>query len=576
METSERTNRSEATMHHVAMFKARNKRISLMAISACVAVLIVVLIVLGAFFLLLEKPDDGRILSNVYVAGINLGGMTQSEASAALNLAIGNSLSTQDMVVTLPDDKLILTPVDTQAFVNIDDLVEAAYNHGRTGSKLENKLTRANAENKKYVIPLLDYMYLDLDYIRSAVDDFCNNYSSTMIQSTVQLKGTRPDYRTVIADGISLSAVKHQTLQITIGTPQFALDPDMLYKEILDAYSLFQLSFTYQAPAVLEPDPLDAQQLFDTYCVLPEDAHMDSNTFVVTPEVYGYGFDVTQLARLIHRAEYGDTITIQLGFLYPDITEQDLNVNYFQDVLATYTSWDNSTYNSNRHANLKVACAAINGIILKPGESFDFNLVLGPRTTDAGYKSAPSYAGSNSNIIGGGISQIASALRYCALIAGLRVDEYHTHTYAVPYTPMGTDAAISYGTENLVFTNTTPDPIQIFTVYSSGSVVVNIMGTRTTDYLLGIDYQIIDTLIPETVYQYMTEDNVHGYTDGHILQTGLAGYVVEVYVYRYDSVTGEEISRTLLATYTYNRRNQIVVRVGQGEDIEDPGAQAIG
>lgn len=572
MEQKEERTRSELAKQYIDRLKARNKRFSLLAISACAILIVVAITMMGIYFLTQEKPDDGKILKNVYIAGIDLGGMTQEEATNALNLAIGNSLSSQDMVINLPDDRLILSPLDTQAFVNIEELVEAAYQYGRDGTKLQNQITRAKAESQKHVIPLLDYMYLDLAYIRHAVEDFCTGYSSTMTQSTVILKGNRPDYRTVISDGISLSAVKHQTLQINIGYPQFVLEADALYNAILDAYSLFQLNFTYEAPTAQEPDPLDAQAIFDAHCIYPEDAYMDSNTFVVTPEVYGYGFDVAELARLIHRAEYGDTITITLGFLYPDITEEDLNLNYFQDVMAAFTSAGEPTANANRDTNLQVACAAINGVIIKPGERFDFNQILGPRTTDAGYKNAPAYTGSSATIIGGGINQVASALRYCAMMAGLQIDEYHTHTYAVHYTPMGTDAAITYGKENLVFTNNSADPIQIFAAFQNGAVTINIMGTKADDTVLRLEFEVIETLEPETVYQYMTADNVYGYTDGHELQSGITGYVVELYLCTYDTVTGEELSRILLDTCTYNRRNQIVVRIEQGDDLMDPEA----
>lgn len=572
MEQNEQLSRSEQAKRYVDLLKARNNRISLMAISACVILILIAGIMLGIYFLMQEKPDDGRILNNVYVAGVNLGGMSKDEATNALSLAMGDSFSTQNMVVNLPDDRLVLSPLDTQAFVSVEELVDVAYQYGRDGTKLQNQLTRKKAETQKYVIPLLDYMYLDIHFIRQAVDDFCANYSSTMIQSTVILKGNRPDYRTVIADGISLSAVKHQTLQINIGYPQFALEPDVLYEQILDAYSMFRLTFTYEAPTALEPDPLDAQAIFDELCIYPEDAYMDNTTFTVVPEIYGYGFDVSELARRIHRAEYGDTITISLGFLYPDITEEDLNVNYFQDVMANFTSVGDQTTDANRDNNLQVACAAINGLILKPGESFDFNLFLGPRTADAGYKSAPAYTGSTTNIIGGGISQVASVLRYCAILAGLQIDEYHTHSYVIPYTPMGTDAAITYGKENLIFTNSTSDPIQIFAVAHGGSVTVNIMGTKDASTITRLEYAIADTMEPETVYQYMTADNVYGYQDGHVLQAGITGYIVKVYLCEYDAVTGMELSRTLYSSCTYNRRNQIVIRIEQGDDLMDPMA----
>lgn len=569
MEEREHDRRSRSTQRYVALFKARNKRISILAIGACALLLVVALVIVGFSFLSKASEDDGLILDNVYIAGINLGGMNRNEAESALRLTIGDSLSTQNMVVTLPDDTLVLTPVDSQAFVDIADLVDAAYNYGRSGTKLENEITRLRSKERKHFIALLDYMYLDLEGIRRVVNDFCENYSSVLVQTSVSLNGNRPNYRDVIADGIPITSVRHQTLVINMGTPQFYLDADVLYKEILDAYSMFRLEFSYDAPISQVPDTPDAQTLFDTYCTLPEDAVMDGSTFLVTPEVYGYGFDVAEVARLIHRAEYGETITVSLGFLYPEITEEDLNVNFFQDVLATYISSGNSG-NAARNTNLRLACEAINGTILKSGESFDFNRILGPRTTDAGYKSAPTYTGSSTNTVGGGISQVSSALRYCAIIAGLQVNEYHLHTYAVPYTTYGTDAAIIYGSENFVFTNNTADPIQIFTSFIDGNVFVSITGTEERDHTVGIEYEIVEVLEPETTYQYMTEDNVYGYKDGHQLQSGITGYVVDVYICRYDAATGELLSRQLLERCTYNRRDQILVKLVQDDDSMDP------
>ena len=572
MEEREHANRSRNVQRYVALFKARNKSISILAISACAVLLVVALAITGISLLLRDEADDGLILENVYVAHVHLGGMSRGEAESALRLAFGDALSNQNMVVTLPDDQLVLTPVDSQAFLNIEDLVDAAYSHGRSGTKLENRIIRQRAKERPYIITLLDHMYLDLAGVRSAVEDFCRNYSSVMIQTTVSLNGNRPNYRDVIADGIPISSVKHQTLVINIGMPQFTLDPDVLYQEILDAYSMFQLEFTYDAPIAEEPDMPDAQALFDLYCVLPEDAVMNSSTFQVTPEVYGYGFDVAEAARKIHRAEYGDTISIPLNFLYPDITEEDLNMNFFQDVLATFVSPGNNS-DAARNNNLTLACQAINGTILKSGESFNFNLVLGPRTTDAGYKSAPTYHGSSTNIVGGGISQVASALRYCAMMAGLQINEYHLHNYAVPYSPFGTDAAITYGAENLIFTNTTSDPLQIFTSVIDGNVFVSITGTQEQAFTLSIEHEILEVLEPETTYQYMTEDNVYGYKDGYQLQSSITGFVVEVFVCQYDKVTGELISKDSLGIFTYSRRNQILVKLEQGDDLMDPTQQ---
>ncbi len=564
MEERRQPDRTRASRRREALRKARNRRIAALVLGACALALVVALVIILPDYLKQEETDDGLILKNVYVADIYLGGMTRSEAESALRLGIGDSFSTQDMVVRLPNDELVLTPADTQAYVDMEDLVDAAYNYGRSGTKLENKIIRQRAEKHKHYIALLDYMRLNTDNIRSIVEDFCANYNSVMTPTTITLNGNRPDYQDVLSGKIPLSSVQHQTLVITIGTPQFDLVPESLYAEVLDAFSTMTFRFSYTASISLAPEDLDVQALFDEYCSLPQDASIDGDTFVVTPEVYGYGFDMEEVSRMIQLADFGETISIPMGFLYPDITEQELGADFFRHLLASYVSiGDNS--NENRNTNLQLACEAINGIIIKSGETFDFNKIVGPRTADDGYLSAPTYPGSNTETIGGGISQLSSAIHYCAIIAGLQVNESHTHTYAVSYSPFGTDAYVAYGTDNLVFTNTTSDPLMIFASFNSGNVNIRITGTNEQRYQLRVEYEILETLHPETLYQYMTKDNVYGYEDGYQIQSGITGYIVDVYCCQYDA-SGDMVSRQLIGTYTYSRRNEIIVQLEQDGD----------
>ena len=49
-----------------------------------------------------------------------------------------------------------------------------------------------------------------------------------------------------------------------------------------------------------------------------------------------------------------------------------------------------------------------------------------------------------------------------------------------------------------------------------------------------------------------------------------AGYVIQVYSVHYDLATGEEISRTLVDSCSYSRRNEIIIRIEQGEDVMNP------
>lgn len=537
---------------HLAMVKARNKRIILLTVSLCLILVLVAGIWTGLHLLLREPKDDGKILPNVVIAGVSVGDMSKEDAESAIRLSIEPVITKKSMLVRLENDTLELTPELTKITLDVESLVEAAYNYGRTGTRMEQNRARMQANKQTYTIALLPYLQMDLNSIRTTVEAFCGGYSVEMVDPVVEINGQRPNYSTN-------GNVVHQTLTITMGSPESYLDPSALYYEILDAYSLMTMEIIYEVPALIAPEVPNAQDIFDAYCLSPVDATLDPKTYEVTDEVYGYGFDVYALQKRIEQAGFGETIEITLEFLMPDITAKDLTGKLFQDVLATYTGGSTGS-DSNRNKNLATACAALNGLVIKPGETFDLNAALGPRTAERGYVSALTYIGSTTSVIGGGVDQVASILHYCALRAGLRVISHVDHRYAMTYTPMGTSAAMGSG-ENLMFVNTTSQPIRIMAEAYGSNVKITLIGTEEKSYLLDIEVEILEKFEPETVYQIMQKNNVHGYKDGDIIQTGLAGYSVVTYLCKYDRKTGELISKEVLDEIIYERRDIIVIKI---------------
>lgn len=279
-----------------------------------------------------EKPveDDGLILNNVYAAGINLGGLTKEEAKNALHLVTDSTFKKKDMVVKFPDTVLALTPADTGAKLDVDAVAEAAYSYGRTGTREKQHQARKNAANSIYTVDLLPYLDLNWPYIQNAIKEKCSSYSSVMTQPKVTLLGNRPTYN---PDSPDLSVV-HQTLEITIGTPAYCFDPDKLYEQVLDAYSHSIWEVTCSV-ATMMPETLNAEELFREFCITPVDAYLNLENFDVVPEVYGYGFDIAAVQKLIDKADYGQTITVQLDFITPSLTAEELRENMFLDVDAT-------------------------------------------------------------------------------------------------------------------------------------------------------------------------------------------------------------------------------------------------
>lgn len=548
------------------------RRIAFLVLGAALLVAACVGISTLKSILLAQNVDDGLILPNVYVAGVNIGGLAPTDARSALQLALSDSYKSDDLVVNLPGDSLALSPADTGAQLDVNAVVDIAYAYGRDGSDVQNAKTRKEAQTKIYNIALLPHLNLDLDYIYSAVEAFCDSYSIEMTQPTVTIQGQRPEYPHQPEDWNEeengpfepdFESIVHQSLVVTMGTPDFILDPKALYNYVLDAYSLHNMVVSYEAPALTEPEKVDLVAVFEQFCIMPQDAQMDDKTFLVTEEVYGYGFDMEAAAALLDQAAYGQQVTIPLDFLVPDITAEALAGDLFKVVLAEITATCPDVYDENRNINLALACEAINGHVIKSGETFDFNSIIGPCTTNRGYKSAPSFSGSSASVLGGGISQIASALYYCALLSDLTVTQRASHAYAVHYTKPGLDAAISYGSQNLCFVNTTQQPIRVVAIAEGSTVTVQLLGTpnEETDYYIELETVTFATYAANTIYQPMSADNQQGYSDGHVLQSGITGCDIGTYVCKYSLETGELLSRSMITSDHFEKRDEIIVRI---------------
>lgn len=532
------------------------------------SILLVLLIgvIIGMIVYSNRPGDDGKILPNVYAAGIDLGGMSREEAASALHLATDKTFSQKDMVITLPDSSLTLSPSDTHAALDVDAVVEAAYSYGRTGTESEFEKAKKNAANTTYTIALLPYLQLDLDYIQTTIRSFCDSYGSALTQPTAHLEGDRPAYDPEYPD----LRVTHQTLIITMGTPDYALDAGKVYDRVLDAYSLNEMTVTYEAPTLTEPTVPDATALFDGFCIAPQDATMDDVTYEVTPEVYGYGFDIDSLQKKIDAAEYGQTIEIQLGFIMPNVTSKELTEDLFVDTLSSYTT-SASGSSSDRNTNLELSAQAINGIVIKAGEEFSFNNTVGNPTAQKGYKPVTELRnGKETTVLGGGISQTASALYYCALMADLDILERHSNEYAVGYTQLGLDAFVDWGARDLRIRNNTGAPIRIIAYANGSDVSVQLLGEEDKGYTVQINAEIVGEELPETIVQVVAKNNVYNYTDGQIMQTGITGYEVQTSVDKFDDRTGQLISSTLVDTSTYAKRDQIVISIESEPEETDP------
>ena len=165
--------------------------------------------------------------------------------------------------------------------------------------------------------------------------------------------------------------------------------------------------------AYVTRDPVDAQiQSFD----------YATRTFSFTESQPGVTLDedllYERVTAALDRWESGVTVTVDPIVTEPAVTKDELVASF--GLVAAYTT--ETTNDSNRNTNIDLACQAINGTALMPGETFSFNQATGQRTTEKGYKSAGAIAaGQSIEEVGGGICQVSSTLFNAVARANLEI-----------------------------------------------------------------------------------------------------------------------------------------------------------
>jgi len=137
--------------------------------------------------------------------------------------------------------------------------------------------------------------------------------------------------------------------------------------------------------------------------------------------------------------------------------------------------------------NVALAASKLNGVLIKPGETFSFNQTLGDISAATGYQSA--YIIKDGRTVmgdGGGVCQVSTTLFRAALNAGLPITERHEHSYRVHYYEdggfkAGLDATVFDPKDDLKFKNDTPSYILIQTITDTDNLTLTFELYGTSD-----------------------------------------------------------------------------------------------
>ena len=132
---------------------------------------------------------------------------------------------------------------------------------------------------------------------------------------------------------------------------------------------------------------------------------------------------------------------------------------------------------SNRIHNVQLVSRLVDHKLIAPGSTFSFNRTTGARTADKGFLEAPVIInGELSTGLGGGVCQVSTTVFNAAYEAGLKITARTNHALYISHYPQGRDATVNYPDVDLQFVNDTGHWLLLRTFVGSSSLVVDLYG----------------------------------------------------------------------------------------------------
>lgn len=288
-------------------------------------------------------------------------------------------------------------------------------------------------------------------------------------------------------------------------------------------------------------------------------ATFDPNTrsFSFTDEQPGVTIDsnalYNEVIAKLDQGAVGATISVTAQITTPAVTKADMMNNF--KLIAAYTT--NTTSDKRRNNNINLACQAINGRALMPGEEFSFNDSTGERTTDKGYQSAGAIAsGQSIEEVGGGICQVSSTLFNAVARADLEIVSRSPHAWPSTYVNYGQDATVNWPHLDFKFKNNKTTPVFVISYYKDRKCSAEIWGmTLGTGITIDLDSKIIKTMDPPSDILYRQNTSLPAGASEEVVKAR-TGYVVETYKVWYKD--GQEAKRELMLTSTYKAYQRVI------------------
>jgi len=159
--------------------------------------------------------------------------------------------------------------------------------------------------------------------------------------------------------------------------------------------------------------------------------------------------------------------------------------------------------NRNRIANMKICCQLIDNTIVRKGEIFSLQFIVGEPCRERGFFPAPTIINGKLQMdYGGGICQISTILFNAALRCNLNILEKHNHSSDIwgdeRLVELGLDATYAFGRLDLKFENNleTDIVVRLYIDENDRLLVCSILAPIRLDLDVKIETEILREILP--------------------------------------------------------------------------------
>ncbi len=464
----------------------------------------------------------GKVHAGVNVSGISLAGLTRDEAAATLARQVAERQTTA-VVVTSGARTWEITPEEVGVTVDVEAAVEAAFEQTRKSNFVVDAVRRVGLYFTDANIPVqagydeakmtttLDRLARQIDIpavsagVRiiageaKAVEGQKGNvvdrealraqlepllYALQPARLSVPMKVVEPAVLTADSDeavrqaGIVISA----SVKLTWGEKVWTLTP-----EDLAAYMDFSSEDRDGVPTLVAFLSTDKMSLFfakvsEVVAKKPVDASFKSDglkAWVIAGKE-GRALDAEATAAALTTAALktsgrsAKAVTVEVE---PELTAQEAEN---MGIKVKLGGWRVEHWGvEERQQNVRVTTQYADKIVA-PGEIYNFDKQIGPRTEARGFMEAPGIVGEGNleDVLGGGICQVATTLFNAVFEAGLEIVERHNHSLYFSHYPAGRDATVTAGAKNFQFRNDTEHYIWVHGSSDGITTTFNVYGTK--------------------------------------------------------------------------------------------------